>query len=120
MIPRPMFEKQQNLIGYAENVPIEIEYIPFEDIVMRAVNQHNSIMRSNHKTFHAVIPQKTHGKSNPLVRAAVRNYVRHRLSNYDVVISKIAKSNNGKNVNNRCCEIAKKRFNAKINELWQI
>ena len=91
--------KQKFLEEYVKTVPIAIEYLPYEQIV--------EIVATN----------STHS-DEPVPEHVVLNYIRHRLSNYDIINGQLRKICKSYNAVSQFNQKIKKRVNEKIVDLY--
>jgi hypothetical protein len=89
--------KQKFLEEYVKTVPIDIEYMPYEQIV--------EIVASN-------------TKNTPISEHVVVNYIRHRLSNYDVINGQLRKICKSYDAVSQFNKKIKERVNNKIVDLY--
>ena len=74
-------------ILYVRTEPLNIQYIPFRDLLPQAIQYHNkaAILHGN---YHAVVAGRMPRK---YLQCIVINHVRHNLTNYEDILKEMSK-----------------------------
>ena len=91
--------KQKFLEEYVTNVPIAIEYVPYEQIV-------------------EIVAANSRDAEKPVSEHVVLNYIRHRLSNYDIINGQLRKICKSYDAVTQFNKRVKDRVNNKIVDLY--
>lgn len=92
-------DKQKFLEEYVKSVPIAIEYLPYEQIV-------------------TIVATNSHKTNEQVPEHVVLNYIRHRLSNYDIINGQLRKICKSYDAVSQFNQKIKTRVNDKIMDLY--